>query len=103
MTGAASGLCVLGQLEAVAVFSGRRGDSPKYEQVLLHAEALSPQVPPRLLVEAPRACGSLVRVTVQLGELHQLVLFEGVVVFGLLPHPGPVDDQALLQGTERGM
>lgn len=39
---------------------------PKDEQVLLHPEALSPEVAPGFVIEAPGPCGPLIRVTVQL-------------------------------------
>lgn len=70
---------------------------PEDEQVLLHPEALGPEVAPGFVIEAPGPCGPLVRVAVQLGKLHELVLLERVVVFGLLPHARAVEHQALLE------
>lgn len=80
--------------------TGNGSDVPKDEQVLLHPETLGAEVPPGAFAEATGATGPLLRVAFQLGELHQLVVLEGVVVTGLFPHSGRVDHQRLLWHRE---
>lgn len=69
---------------------------PEDKQVLFDPEALGTEVPPAALAQAASPARPLLRVTVQLRELHQLVVLERVVVTGLFPHPRRVDHQGLL-------
>lgn len=73
---------------------------PKDEKILFNAETLGAEVPPGAFAQATGPAGSLLRVTFQLRELHQLVVLEGVVVTGLFPDPGRVDHQGLLSQRE---
>lgn len=70
---------------------------PKDEQVLLHSEAFGSQEAAAAFRQAATSTRPLLRVAVQLRELHQLVVLEGVVVARLLPHPRRVNDQRLLR------
>lgn len=69
---------------------------PEDKQILFNTEALSAEVPPGPFAQATRAARPLLRVAVQLRELHQLVVLEGVVVTCLFPHTRRVDHQRLL-------
>lgn len=78
---------------------------PKDKQVLFHSEALGAEVPPAAFTQATRPTWFFLWVTVQLWELHQFIVFKGVVMTGLLPDPRGVDHQRLLQnqkGNETG-
>lgn len=70
---------------------------PKDEQVLFHSEAFGSQEAAAAFRQAATSTRPLLRVAVQLRELHQLVVFKGVVVARLLSHPRSVNDQRLLR------
>lgn len=69
---------------------------PKDEQVLLRPEAFRSQEAAAALRQAATPTRPLLRVAVQLRELHQLIVLKGVVVARLLSHPRRVNDQRLL-------
>ncbi len=73
---------------------------PEDKEVLFDPEALSTEVPPAAFAQAPSPTWPLLWVAVQLWELHQLVILEGVVVTRLFPHPRRVDHQGLLHQRE---
>lgn len=73
---------------------------PEDKQVLLNPEALSTEVPPTAFTQAASPTRPLLRVAVELWELHQLVVLKGVVVTRLFPDSRCVDHQGLL-GTQR--
>ena len=73
---------------------------PEDKQILFNPEALGAEVPPGAFAQATRPARPILRVAVQLRELHQLVVLEGVVVTRLFPHPRRVDHQRLLRHRE---
>ncbi len=74
---------------------------PEDEQVLFDPETLGTEVPPAAFAQATGPTRPFLRVAVQLRELHQLVVLEGVVVTRLFPHARSVDDQGLLHQRRR--
>lgn len=74
------------------------GFVPEDQEILLDPEAFCAEVPPGAFAKATGPARPLLRVAVQLGKLHQLVVLEGVVVAGLFPDARRVDHQGLLDG-----
>lgn len=78
----------------------REPDSPVDEQVLLNSEALAPGVALGPVWGPPRLCaGLLLRVALQVGKLHQLILLHRTVQPGLLPHSWSVNNQVVLKDS----